>query len=154
MSDNASQRLLIVQAGSDIEALQSTIEQLPLNLSVTLLCASSFSYIALSIAQIDQVIVHRAIAKTGLRCDRDALLDLIAILKAEQFHAAMIVPVENSSPYAFAYLCYLAGIGIRVGQSIEFGGGVLSTCVQRSEDWLSALASLHDHVFAQLTEVV
>lgn len=46
------------------------------------------------------------------------------------FEAAMIFTAPGRSPYAIAYLCYLAGIPIRVGQSIEFGGGVLSHWVK------------------------
>ncbi|AFZ32436.1 glycosyl transferase family 9 [Gloeocapsa sp. PCC 7428] len=43
-----------------------------------------------------------------------------------RFNAAIIFTAQSESPYPLAYLCYLAGIPIRVGQSKEFGGSVLS----------------------------
>lgn len=49
------------------------------------------------------------------------------------FEAAIVLTVPKQSPYPAAYRCYLAGIPIRVGQSIEFGGGVLSHCVEPIE---------------------
>ncbi|WAL61746.1 glycosyltransferase family 9 protein [Thermocoleostomius sinensis] len=50
-------------------------------------------------------------------------------LRQHSFDAALIFTPPTRSPYAMAYACYLAGIPIRVGQSCEFGGGVLSICV-------------------------
>ena len=58
---------------------------------------------------------------------------LIGTLQTNQFHAAIIFTNQNS-PYPFAYLCYLAGIPIRLGLSQEFGGGVLSECIQPPEN--------------------
>ncbi|HIK15032.1 MAG TPA: hypothetical protein IGS53_07015 [Leptolyngbyaceae cyanobacterium M33_DOE_097] len=55
--------------------------------------------------------------------------DLVAWLHDHSFDAAIIFTRPSQSPYALAYLCYLAGIRIRLGQSREFGGGVLSPCV-------------------------
>lgn len=53
----------------------------------------------------------------------------VAWIRQRSFDAAIILTSPVQSPYAMAYLCYLAGIPIRVGQSNEFGGGVLSSCV-------------------------
>lgn len=49
------------------------------------------------------------------------------------FDAAIVFTADRQSPYPIAYLCYLAGIPIRIGQSLEFGGGVLSHAVKPSE---------------------
>lgn len=55
-----------------------------------------------------------------------------------EFHdAAIVFTTPAQSPYLFAYLCYLAGIPIRIGQSQEFGGGVLSHCIQPPLDPVS-----------------
>jgi hypothetical protein len=54
---------------------------------------------------------------------------LIPLLRDHQLDAALILTVPAQSPFAWGYLCYLAGIPIRIGQSHEFGGGVLSTCI-------------------------
>ncbi|NJL22052.1 MAG: hypothetical protein HC895_16540 [Leptolyngbyaceae cyanobacterium SM1_3_5] len=49
------------------------------------------------------------------------------------FDGAIVLTAPMQSPYPAAYRCYLAGIPIRVGQSIEFGGGVLSHCIEPIE---------------------
>lgn len=54
---------------------------------------------------------------------------ILETLSSNTFDAAMILTAPAQSPYSIAYLCYLAAIPIRVGQSQEFGGGVLSHCI-------------------------
>lgn len=49
-------------------------------------------------------------------------------MRQQQFDAAFVFCPPDHSPFALAYLCYLAGIPIRVGLSREFGGKVLSHC--------------------------
>lgn len=56
------------------------------------------------------------------------LIDIIEMLRVYCFDAAIIFTPPYRSPYTLGYLCYLAGIPIRIGQSQEFGGSVLS-CV-------------------------
>jgi len=60
--------------------------------------------------------------------DRDAraLIDLVAEVRLRHFDAALIFTRAQVSPYLAAYVCYLAGVPVRLGQSCEFGGGVLS----------------------------
>jgi len=60
--------------------------------------------------------------------DRDAraLIDLVAEVRRQHFDAALIFTRAQVSPYLAAYVCYLAGVPVRLGQSCEFGGGVLS----------------------------
>ncbi|MFQ4137409.1 glycosyltransferase family 9 protein [Nodosilinea sp. PGN35] len=58
----------------------------------------------------------------------------IAWLRHQQFDAAVILTAPGQSPYTLGYLCYLAGIPIRIGQSHEFGGQVLSHCSPPPED--------------------
>lgn len=60
----------------------------------------------------------------GLNPERE--FNLITRLREEKFDAAIIFTSFSQSPYPPAYVCYLAGIPIRVGHSHEFGGGVLS----------------------------
>ncbi|GAB4372203.1 MAG: hypothetical protein Kow00121_14350 [Elainellaceae cyanobacterium] len=69
-------------------------------------------------------------------------------MRANHFDAAILFTAADRSPYALAYLCYLAGIPIRIGQSLEFGGRVLSHCfpppdlIQESDRHLNLLHSL------------
>ncbi|MBD2021716.1 hypothetical protein H6F43_16165 [Leptolyngbya sp. FACHB-36] len=74
-----------------------------------------------------------------LNWTEDPDLRLVEALRDRQFDAAIILTAAGRSPYALAYLCYLAGIPIRLGQSCEFGGGVLSSCVAPAIDPLPAI---------------
>lgn len=58
-------------------------------------------------------------------------------LQSHAFEAAILFTAPGQSPYTLAYLCYLAGIPVRIGQSREFGGGVLSHCFSPPEGRLA-----------------
>lgn len=123
-------RILVIQAGSlsDIANMSAAMEQLQRSLpeaEKVLLCAPHASRLALSLPGIAQVLVHRAISETGLACTTNLVENLIDVLRSEQFDAALLFPSAQSS-YPLGYVCYLAGIPIRVGYSSEFGGGVFS----------------------------
>lgn len=79
--------------------------------------------------------------------DRSILtpFDLIESLRQRSFQAALIFTQPAQSCYSLAYLCYLAGISIRIGQSVEFAGGVLSTWVKPIVDPVS-LIDYHLHL--------
>lgn len=64
----------------------------------------------------------------------DSIQQLIRLIRKRQFDAAILFTLNAQSPYPAAYVAYLAGIPIRVGQSQEFGGGVLSHWVKPSSD--------------------
>lgn len=74
-----------------------------------------------------------------------SLPQMIQTIADRHFNAAIMFTAPTESPYALAYLCYLAGIPIRLGQSWEFGGGVLSTCVQPPIDPVP-LSEYHLHL--------
>lgn len=50
-------------------------------------------------------------------------------IRDQSVDAAVILTAKERSPYTWAYRCYLAGVPIRIGQSLEFGGQVLSHCI-------------------------
>ncbi|MGA3174954.1 MAG: hypothetical protein ABSE25_11075 [Syntrophorhabdales bacterium] len=85
-----------------------------------------------------------AAAHRGAR-DEAAYIGMIAGLSCK---GAVIFTSPGRSPYPDAYRCYLAGIPVRVGESCEFGGGVLSHWVRtaagaRPQDrYLSLVAQL------------
>ncbi|NJN90902.1 MAG: glycosyltransferase family 9 protein [Leptolyngbyaceae cyanobacterium RM2_2_4] len=66
------------------------------------------------------------------------VITLIRVIRGQQFDAAIIFTDEGRSPHALAYICYLAGISIRLGQSQEFGGSILSHCVKPPSDNIHA----------------
>jgi len=68
---------------------------------------------------------HEILPYPGDR-DAQALLDLVAEVRRRHPDAALIFTRAQASPYLAAYVCYLAGVPVRLGQSSEFGGGVLS----------------------------
>lgn len=70
---------------------------------------------------------------------------LIQWLRDRHFDAALICTAPSQSPYPIAYLCYLAGIPIRIGQSPEFGGQILSHCLPPTDPASSNPASPNHH---------
>jgi ADP-heptose:LPS heptosyltransferase len=52
-----------------------------------------------------------------------ALVERVSALEAD---VAIILTSFSQTPWPAAYLCYLAGIPIRIGHADDFGGGVLS----------------------------
>lgn len=70
----------------------------------------------------------------------NSLKDLIEVIKERAYYKAIILTNPAQSPYTLAYLCYLAGIPLRLGQSQEFAGGVLSTCITPPKDNISLIA--------------
>ncbi|MBF2048067.1 MAG: hypothetical protein IGS54_11990 [Elainella sp. C42_A2020_010] len=87
----------------------------------------------------------------NLTCDRSTplatacLSQLIETVRHCSFDAAIIFTESDQSPYTMAYLCYLAAIPIRIGQSREFGGNVLSHCVTPPLDPVSTV-NYHLHL--------
>ncbi|NJL32891.1 MAG: hypothetical protein HC893_02345 [Chloroflexaceae bacterium] len=66
------------------------------------------------------------VALAGAGSNASDLQSTLGQVRQEYFDIALILTGAGRSPYALAYLCYLAGIPVRVGLSAEFGGGVLS----------------------------
>jgi hypothetical protein len=71
--------------------------------------------------------------------------DVMRAITPEKFDAAIIFTQPSQSPYSLAYFFYLAGIPIRVGQSCEFGGRLLSQTVKPLLN-LSSLSDHHQHL--------
>ncbi|MBW4463225.1 MAG: hypothetical protein KME47_23735 [Nodosilinea sp. WJT8-NPBG4] len=90
-------------------------------------------------------VVESSQIASWLSADEATLVDwqqAIGWLRQGGFDAAVILTAPGQSPYTLGYLCYLAGIPIRIGQSGEFGGQVLSQCVpsdQNDDDLLALL---------------
>jgi ADP-heptose:LPS heptosyltransferase len=78
-------------------------------------------------------LIHTELTQTE---QEQSTKSLVAALN-QSFDAAIIFTAPFQSPYTIAYLCYLAGIPVRIGQSCEFGGTVLSTCVSPPVDPVS-----------------
>ncbi len=73
---------------------------------------------------------------------------LLGVIQSQSFDAAIIFTSPQQSPFALAYLCYLTNIPVRVGQSREFGGGVLSHAIQPPTDPVPTTA-YNEHLLQQ-----
>lgn len=67
-------------------------------------------------------------------------VEIIDQLRDRAFDAVIIFTLPSQSCYTLAYLCYLSGISIRVGQSLEFGGSALSQLIKPALDPVSPVA--------------
>lgn len=117
-------------------ALRTLRQALP-GAEITLLASPAGTRTAALLPWVDEVITHRAVwqdAAGTMPLLPGAQTALVDTLRAGRFDAALIFTSFSQSPYPPAYACYLAGIPIRLGQSREFGGSVLSTGVRPLPD--------------------
>ncbi|WP_016875267.1 glycosyltransferase family 9 protein [Chlorogloeopsis fritschii PCC 9212] len=110
-----------------ITVLQQLRQLLP-DAAITLMVSPSGKELGLQLPWIDDVLIYEG-ADNKFR-NSECELTLIAKLRQFAFDASVIFTNPSESPYPLAYICYLAGIPIRIGQSQEFGGSVLSHCVK------------------------
>ena len=123
------ERVLVIQGGSYEEALIPALRTLRQSLpdaAITLMTTSASSQLTSKPLWVDDVLVYENAVFTS---NREQILTLIEILSCRAFNAAVIF-TNAQSPYPLAYICYLAGIPIRLGQSHEFGGSLLSRWVK------------------------
>jgi ADP-heptose:LPS heptosyltransferase len=127
-----------------LQALRSALPQT----HITLLTSHSSDQLVSLSPWVDQTLMHITDGWKALESDTSAfgevgitsaqrnpngfgdVVNLIRRIRAQQFDAAVIFMGEGRSPDARAYICYLAGVAIRLGQSQEFGGSILSHCVK------------------------
>ncbi|MBV9384862.1 MAG: hypothetical protein JOZ78_00375 [Chroococcidiopsidaceae cyanobacterium CP_BM_ER_R8_30] len=107
-------------------ALQKLRQLLPYAV-ITLMTSQDSSQLAEQLPWINGFLVYE---ETLFTTNGERELTLIEMLSHQAFDAAVIFTNEQESPYPLAYICYLAGIPIRIGQSREFGGGVLSQWIR------------------------
>jgi ADP-heptose:LPS heptosyltransferase len=139
-------RILVIYLGNwqnfvqTIPALKKLRQFLP-ETGITLMVSPSTQHSGLQIPWADDVWVYE-----DADCQfKNAECELALIAKLHQcaFDASIIFTNPGESPYSLAYICYLAGIPIRIGQSQEFGGGVLSQWVKPK----AMLNSIDHHLF-------
>jgi ADP-heptose:LPS heptosyltransferase len=129
-------RILVIQLDKPVDrvmsALQTLRQALP-NAKITLMTTAASSQDSLPVD--DRLIYGTAWQNASSQSLNPVQVqELSAKLRSHQFDAAVIFNNSFQSPYPLAYLCYLAGIPIRLGQSKEFGGSVLSHWVKPPPD--------------------
>jgi lipopolysaccharide heptosyltransferase II len=145
-------RLLVVRLDNigDVVMLSPalrTLKQALPEAHLTLMASPAGSQVASLLPWVDEVMTYRATwqdASFNMPLDPSREMELVETLRARQFDAAVIFTSFSQSPYPPAYVCYLAGIPIRLGQSKEFGGSILSQWVRAVPDALhQSERSLH-----------
>lgn len=109
-------------------ALRTLHEALP-GVHITLMASPAGSQVAPLLPWVDDVLTQRVVwqdASGAMPLDPQRELELVATLREGRYDAALVFTSFSQSPYPPAYACYLAGIPIRVGQSKEFGGSLLT----------------------------
>src|SRR5579884_1448865 len=125
----------ILMLGPALRAVKETSPQARL----TLLASPAGSTAAPLLPWIDDVITWRPIWQdVGGRMpfDPGRERELIDLLAARHFDAALIFTSFSQTPHTPGYVCYLARIPLRAGESKEFGGGTLTTELKGSPDEL------------------
>lgn len=117
-------------------ALRSLRAALP-GAHIALMASPAGSAVAPMLPWIDEVITERVVWQDAsgampLGPEREAAL--VERIRAGRFDAAIIFTSFSQSPYPPAYVCYLAGVPLRIGQSKEFGGGLLTEWVKPLPD--------------------
>jgi ADP-heptose:LPS heptosyltransferase len=129
MSWTGVRKLLCVRLDSIGDVLMSTPAiracKESFDCHVTLLTSASGIAVAALVPEIDARMPFAApwMKPVAERGDEQ----MIERLKAERFDAAVIFTVYSQSPLPAAYLCYLAGIPLRLAASIDGPGSLLTT---------------------------
>lgn len=156
---NNVRRLLAVRLDNigDMIMLGPSLRALRANLPgrhITVLASPAGSQACPLLPWVDDVIVRRAVwqdAFGAMPLDPVREQALIETLRQGDFDAAVIFTSFSQSPFPPAYACYLAGIPIRLGQSKEFGGSLLSaTAPAPPDEWHGVDRNLNLLEFAGL----
>ena len=114
----------IVMLGPALRAVKETSP----DARMTLMASPAGTTGAPLLPWVDDVITWRAVWQDlgHLPFDPTRELELVAMLRERAFDAALIFTSFSQSPHSPGYVCYLAGIPLRAGESREFGGATLS----------------------------
>jgi ADP-heptose:LPS heptosyltransferase len=127
--DNAGD---VVMLGPALRAIKTTSP----DCQITLLASPAGAKAAPLLPWVDSVLVWRSIWQDlgQLPFDPGRENELINLLAERSFDAALVFTSFSQTPHVAAYVCYLAGIPLRAGESKEFGGGTLSTELRGTPD--------------------
>ena len=108
-------------------ALRAIKENLP-ETKITMLLSPGGASAAPLLPWIDEVIAWKSLWQDlgDLPFDPARELELVEKLREHAFDGAIIFTSFSQDPHIPGYVCYLAGIPLRAGESKEFGGSVLT----------------------------
>jgi ADP-heptose:LPS heptosyltransferase len=125
----------IIMLGPALRAVKETSPQARL----TLLASPSGATAVPLLPWIDDVITWRPIWQDvggRMAFDPPRERELIDLLAQRKFDAALIFTSFSQTPHVPGYVCYLAGIPLRAGDSKEFAGSTLTNELKGSPDQL------------------
>ena len=124
----------VVMTGPVLRALK---ENLP-DTSLTLMASPGGSKAAPLLPWVDDVLTWRVVWQDlgRLPLDPSREMGMIEAIKAGGYDGAVVLTSFKQTPHPAGYACYLAGIPLRLGESKEWGGGVLTDEVSAAPDGL------------------
>ena len=126
----------------DVVLLEPALKAIKQNLKdvrLTLLASPAGSQASILLPELDDVIPRKVIWQDiggAMPHDIGREYGFVEEIRQRAFDAAIIFTSFSQSPYPPAYVCYLAGVRLRVGMSKEFGGGLLTRWVRSPADSL------------------
>lgn len=115
----------VIMTGPALRAIKAALPDAHL----TLLGSPGGAQAAALLPWVDDVLIWRALWQDlgQLPFDPAREWELVAKLRAGPFDMAIIFTSFRQSPHAAAFICQLAGIPLRIGQSKETAAGLLTT---------------------------
>ena len=137
----AARNVLLVRMDNigDVVLLSAAVRTVRENLPeahLTLLASPAGSRARPLLTWLDELIVWRALWQDlgHLPMDPSREMGLVELLRGKAFDSAIIFTSFSQTPHGAAYACYLAGIPLRLGESKEFGGSLLSSEMRNLPD--------------------
>lgn len=124
----------VVMTGPMLRTLK---ENLP-DAHLTLMASPSGSKAAPLLPWVDDVLTWRVVWQDLGRLPLDPAreLEMIEAMKSGGYDGAVVLTSFKQTPHPAGYACYLAGIPLRLGESKEWGGGVLTDELPAAPDGL------------------
>lgn len=127
MSDwTTAQNILCIRLDTIGDVIMTTPAMMALKAShperrITLMTSSAGAAIAPLIPELDDLIVYDSpwLKATATRLNSEPEFDMIEQLRQAQFDAAVIFTVYSQNPLPSAFLCYMAGIPLRLAHCHE-----------------------------------
>lgn len=123
----------VVMLGPALRAVKATLPDARL----TLLASRAGASAAPLLPWVDDVMVWKPVWQdVGQKIPFDPARErqMIDDLAERHFDAALIFTSFSQTPHVPGYICYLAGIPLRAGESKEFGGSTLTTEIRGAPD--------------------
>lgn len=123
---NTAQNILCIRLDTIGDVIMTTpalrlLKISPAQPKLTLMTSSAGAVVAPLVAEIDDLIVYDApwLKATAPRMDSTPEYEMIEQLRQIQFDAAIIFTVYSQNPLPAAFLCYMAGIPLRLAHCHE-----------------------------------